>query len=263
MTIKEKLSFKVEGASAPHERDIEKPNEDRLFIDEERGIFILLDGVTRPHSEYVSHPYESAALDLGNIFIEEAYRFILDHISDSEPESILRGAVMKANLKIREYRNKFSCEEWEYYPSTLGFVVLLRDGVLHYVSVGDSIAVLVRRNAKMLFGREWALEAVDKLNLTKKERYEKYCNHPENHLSYTVFNGDDEVMRGLEYSFIDIHKGDVLFIASDGIGDYLKYEKSSDIIKMTPCEIIDRSGEYDRPPYAEYADDKTVIKLSF
>lgn len=262
MKLLEKLKFRVEGASAPHGRDIEKPNEDKLFFDEENGLFMVLDGVTRIHSEYVEHPYESAALDLGNIFIEEAYGYIKNHI-DEDPESILREAVRSANLKIREYRKQKSESEWGYYPSTLGIIGILRGNTLHFVSVGDSIAVLLRRDAKILFGREWALEAVDKLELSKEERYAKYCNHPKNPLSYTVFNGDEAVMDGLQYSFIDLHEGDTLIISSDGIGEYLKFEKNSDLISQSPLEMIKRSEKYDMPPFATYTDDKTVIKISF
>ncbi len=261
MKLLDKMKVKAQGISVPHGRDIPKPNEDKLLIDEERGIFIVLDGVTRPHEEYIMRPGESSALDLGNLFLDEAYGYILNNIENSDVEAILRGAVKAGNRRLRDYDVKSYTNDWTFYPSTLGIISILRDGVLHYVSAGDCIAVLIRRNAKMLFGREWTLEAVDKLNVTKQERYASYCNHPGNHLSYTVFNGGDEVMSGLGYSFIDIHEGDVLFIASDGIGDYIKYEKIGDLISQSPDEIIARSGKYDIPPYATYADDKTLIKL--
>lgn len=263
MKLLDKVKFRIECASAPHQREINKPNEDRLFIDEENGIFILLDGVTRIHKEYDEHPFESAALDLGNIFIEEAYPFIKNNLGHSNPERFLRDAVKVANAKIKEYRKRKSLTEWGFYPSTLGIIGIVCDGCLHYVSSGDCIGVLIRKNAKILFGREWTLEAVDKLNVSKKERYERYCNHPENHLSYTVFNGDEEVMAGLQYSFIDLHEGDTLLLASDGLGDYIKFEKNADLLRQTPAEIIALSSKYDLPPYAEYADDKTIIKLSF
>lgn len=263
MKLLERLRFKAEYTSVCHKRNITKPNEDRVLVDEERGIFILLDGVTRAHPEYESTPYESAAGDLGDIFIDLAYKYIVNNISDPEPENILRGAIKIANEKIREYRKRKSEEEWSYYPSTLGFVSIIRDGVLHYIATGDCLGVLIRRSVKILLGREWTLEAVDKLCVTKAERYSKYCNHPENRLSYTVFNGDDEVMDGIEYSFIDLHSGDTLLIASDGIGDYIKFEKSMDLILQTPEQMIANSEVYDRPPFAEYADDKTIIKLSF
>ncbi len=263
MKLLEKLRYKAEYYTKMHGREIPKPNEDRVLVDEERGIFIVLDGVTRVHEEYENAPYQSAAGDLGDIFIREAYRFIKENISESDPERILRGAINVANTEIREYRKVKSEEEWSYYPSTLGFVALVRDNTLHYIATGDCLAILIRRGTKILLGREWTLEAVDKLRLTKAERYALYCNHPENRLSYTVFNGDDEVMEALDYCFLDLHEGDTLLIASDGIGEYIKFEKSRDLLEQTPEEMIERSGIYDVPPFGEYIDDKTLIKLSF
>ena len=263
MKILEKIGCRIDFASAPHGRALEKPNEDKLLIDEENGIFIILDGVTRVHTEYERFPYESAALTVGEIFLDQAYGYIKSHIDEPDIEQMLKSAVKLANEKIREYRETRSLEEWKFYPSTLGIISILRGNTLHYLSVGDCMATLIRGSSKILFGRQFSLEAVDLNNVTKQERYSTYCNHPENHLSYTVFNGDEKVMEGLEYSFIDLHSGDVLLLASDGIASYIKYEKTSDIIKQSADEIISLSARYDQPPYAEYADDKSLIKLSF
>ena len=263
MKVLEKAKLVVDSVSVPHGREIEKPNEDKLLVDKENGIFIVLDGVTRVHAEYEATPFESAALDVSEIFLRHAYEYIKAHICDPDPKEILESAVMCGNLEVRKYREKKSLQEWEYYPSTVGIMAILRDGTLHYLCVGDCLGVLLRGSAKILFGRQFALEAVDLTHVSKKYRYDNLCNHPKNHLSYTVYNGDEEVMNGLDYSFIDLHEGDVVFLASDGIGNYLRYEKNADLIKQSADEIIALSGKYDIPPYAEYEDDKTLIKLLF
>ena len=259
----QKNALSVDFATAPHNRSLDKPNEDRHLIDTERGIFIVLDGVTRVHKEYSEHPYKSAAGEVGDIFLKEVYDYITNHLSDPSPRDILEGAVRLANKKIKEYRSKRSLEEWGFYPSTLGIISILRGRTLHYLCVGDCIAVLMRYNSKIIFGREFTLEAVDLHDVSKSDRYALYCNHPDNHLSYTVFNGDEVVMEGVEYSLIDIHEGDILLLASDGIADFIKYEKVRDLITMSAEDMINSSGKYDLPPYAEYADDKTLIKLQF
>ena len=258
-----KNALHVECATKPHGRGLDKPNEDRLLVDKERGIFIVLDGVTRPHSEYEAAPFESAAGEVGDIFLKEVYTYICDHLSDRSPRSILENAVKIANEKIKEYRDAKSESEWSFYPSTLGIISILRDKTLHYLCVGDCIGMLIRYNSKIIFGRELTVKAVDLVQATKNERYALYCNHPKNHLSYTVFNGDEVVMDGVQYSLIDLHEGDILFLASDGIADYLKYEKVIDLVTKSPESIIEDSGRYDAPPFASYADDKTLIKLQF
>ena len=263
MRLLEKLRYVVDFSTKPHTRELQKPNEDRLLVDAERGIYIVLDGVTRVHSEYEAAPFSSAAGDVGDIFIGEVYSYLTSHISEPDTERLLRCAAESGNRLVREYREKRSDTEWGFYPSVVGIISVLRDGRLHYLAVGDCLGVLLRGNSKILFARELPLEAVDMLDVSKDERYEKYCNHPENHLSYTVFSGHDEVMEGVEYSYIDIHEGDVIFLATDGIGSYLKYEKAADLRRLCAEEIIAGSGEYDAPPYATYADDKTLVKLSF
>ena len=263
MKLLEKIRCAVDSASVIHNRNISKPNEDRLIVDNERGIYIVLDGITRPHSEYRRHPNESMAGEVGDIFLSECYAYIKEHLDSGNPEKILRAATKSANEKLDEYRTKKSNVKWDFFPATIGIIALLSGSTLHYLCVGDSMGVLVRGNSKILFGKEFALEAVDMLSLSKKERYDHYCNHPENPLSYSVFNGDDFVAETAEYSFLDIHEGDTVFIATDGICNYLKFEKCADIVKQSADEIIASSSTYDAPPYARYADDKTLIKLSF
>lgn len=259
----EKLSFSVQGATKVNGREVPKPNEDRLFFDEKNGVFMLLDGVTRPDKEYIEAPGESAVGDIGDIVIDVAYRYIIDHLNESDPEKILRGAVGAANLLIKEYRQRKTEQEWGYLPSTIGIICLLRGRTLYYVCAGDCLGMLIRRGTKILFGKEWTLEAVDMLRMSKAERYAKYCNHPENTLSYTVFNGDDLVVDNLEYSYLDLHEGDTVILSSDGICNYLKYEKSATVLSQTPEEMIAQSAKYDELPFATYIDDKAMIKISF
>ena len=101
-----KNALHIEYATKPHGRELDKPNEDRLLVDRERGIFIVLDGVTRPHDEYEAAPYESAAGEVGDIFLKEVYTYICDHLSEHDPRKILENAVKIANEEIRRYRSK-------------------------------------------------------------------------------------------------------------------------------------------------------------
>ena len=229
MKILEKIGCSIDYAFVTHKRNLQKPNEDRLLIDKENGIVIILDGVTRVHQEYEETPYQSAAAEVGDIFLKTAHGYITEHKSEGNPEDILCGAIKAANEQIKFFRQKKSLEEWQFYPATLGIVSMLCEEQLHYAAVGDCLGVLLRGSSKMLFGKEFSLEAVDLNKVTKQERYAKYCNHPENRLSYTVYNGDEAVMSGVEYSFIHIYPGDMIILASDGIGEYLKYEKSSSL----------------------------------
>ena len=261
MKLMEKMAVTAACATAPNQRGLQKPNEDRFVCDPNNGIFIVLDGVTRVHKEYAQHPYQSAASDVAELFLKAVYAAILQDLQNPQPEALLKNAIRTANETLKPYRSQKSEEQWGFYPSATGFVSLLRDGVLYYAAAGDCLAVLLRGSGKQLLGSQWQLEAVDKLQVTKQERYGIYCNHPEAPLSYTVFSGHDTVADTTTYSFLDLHKGDTLLIASDGLANYLKYEPLATLLSQTPEEMIAASGRYDQPPFATYADDKTVIKL--
>lgn len=249
-------------ATAPNQRGLQKPNEDRLLCDAKHGIFIVLDGVTRVHEEYAQRPYESAAADVADLFLEAVYNALLADLQALDPEALLKNAIRTANKKILPYREQKTETQWGFAPSTTGLICLLRDSTLYYAAAGDCIGLLLRGSGKQLFGCQWQLEAVDKLQVTKQERYSRYCNHPESPLCYTVFNGDPSVADTATYSYLELHRGDTLLLASDGLANYLKYEPLTKLRSQTPTEMIADSAAYDQTPFESYADDKTIIKLT-
>lgn len=251
-------------ATASHNRTLPKPNEDRIFIDQSQGLFILLDGITRVHDEYFDAPYKSAACEINEIFIHGICDYF-DQYADAEQdiESLLREAVRYGNSQIAHYRSQKALEDWGFYPGTVGIVAYIHNNQLHYIYAGDCIGILLRNNAKICFGEQYAVAACDFLNPSKQERYSKYCNHPENTWSYTIFNGDDIVADWCEYAYIDLHKEDVILLASDGIRSYVRFEKPNVLKELSVEAMLDASEIYDVSPFAPYADDKAIIKILF
>lgn len=257
-----KIKCLVSSATIANNRDFNKPNEDYILYNEEYGIYILLDGVTRTHSEYTDGT--SAAFDAGKIFAERVYEYLIENISDIQEDdapAILKSAVIEGNIAIEKYRSKKSLQEWGYYPAAVGIVALIYNKTLHYICAGDSLGVILRGTSKIYFGEQQTIKAVDINRISKEIRYAEYCNHPEHDLSYALFNGDSSLVEAMEQSFIDIHPGDIIIFASDGVGNYIKYEKADKLKSVTPDEMTELSVVYDKPPYATYSDDKAVIKI--
>lgn len=254
------MRYICDWATKIHSRNLKKPNEDYIYADAEKGIFILLDGVTRVHSEYEERPMESAAADISEIFGNEAVRYISES-EDECAETVLREAVKSANRAVLEYRSRKTGDEWKYYPATLGIIALICNGRMHWFCAGDCLGAIIRGSSKLFFGNETVTAAVDLLKPEKRERYEKYCNHPENPLGYTVFNGDDGVEESGEYSFIDLCGGDTVILSSDGSARALLFEKCRALKGKSASEIADLSDKFDIPPFGEYGDDKAVIKI--
>ena len=255
------MKFSVETVSCINKRDIQKPNEDVIVADADRGIFILLDGVTRPHEEYREVPGASAARDASTVFAREAYAYLKEHSREKDKECLLRDAAACANSHLLSLRSGKSLAQWEFYPATLGILALIDDGVLHYLTVGDCMGVLFRGSSRILFGKEFSLEGVDLLRPSKAERYEKYCNQHPGFLSYTVFNGDESAPASAEYSFLRLEKGDTVLFATDGVGEMVKFEKQNVLTTASLEDLLVLSGKFDTDPFGKYADDKSMIRI--
>lgn len=257
------MKYTFDYCSVKHKRNLKKPSEDALYIDSERGIFILLDGVTRPHSEYDAAPYESAVCEVNKLFVSSVTEYLNFHLNDEDAEAVLRTAVRLGNEKISEYREIKSQSEWSYYPGTLGIISILRGSRLYYLSVGDCVGALIRSGSKLFFGTEMALDAISLNKPTKEERYRLYCNRPENPFSYTIYNGDVGVENTACFSYIDLAPGDFVILASDGISSFVKYEKAAALVNMSAEQMVAESEKFDTPPYADYADDKSIALIRF
>ena len=257
------MQYQATSGTRINERGLGKPNEDLLLVDQENHIFILLDGITRVHREYADLPGKSAALDVGEIFLQTAYAYMLAHLEEPDTDLMLRQAVLLGNAAILPYRQQKSLEQWQFYPGALGILSILRENRLHYAYLGDCLAAHVRGSEKSIFGRQEQLQTIAQMRVPKLEMYEKYCNHPESPLGYGIFNGDETVEALLDQGIRHITPGDTVILCSDGLGPYLCNTDVADLRQLSVDEILNASTAYDVPPFANYADDKTIIKLSF
>lgn len=261
MSKSEVFPGNIDMAWRTHARDIPKPWEDYMICDPENQIFVVLDGITRIHQEYFDCPDHSAACEVNAVFASAVMEYLAANREEASTERLLREAVRQGNRKIAVYREKKSLDEWGFYPGTLGIIAVVRGNRLHYLCNGDCIGLILRGNSKICFGEQLSLAALENMKVSKADRYRIYCNHPENELSYTIFNGDECVPETCEYAWIDLYPGDSVVLASDGIKNYMKYESVEVILNSSAEELIARSVKYDVPPFATYSDDKSVMKF--
>jgi serine/threonine protein phosphatase PrpC len=258
-----KLYLNMTSATRQNTRDFSKPNEDFLLTDEENGIFIILDGITRVHAEYDEIPGYSAAAEVNKLFSDVVYGYIKANLTKRDIRKVITDAMILGNQKIAQFRTQKPLDQWQFYPGTLGIVCVLRGRKLHYAYVGDCLGMLLRGSTKIFFGEQQTVKASDLHKPTKAERYDLYCNHPENELSYAIFNGDDTTAAGIESGWLDLYENDRVFLVSDGVAPYIRYENAAAMKDLTAQQILEASTKYDLPPYAKYADDKTAIVLQF
>ena len=257
------LTYQLFSASRINDRGLEKPNEDYFMVDRERNFFMLLDGITRVHQEYADAPGHSAACDVNQIFSEAAFAYFAENAGSADPNTLLRSAALAGNAALLYYRQQKPQEQWQFFPGTLGILAMLQKNRLYYAYTGDCMCTLLRQDSKLHFCQQGANQALEQLKVSKADRYEIYCNHPEHPLSYGIFNGDENVNQLLEQGSLELQRGDVLFLSTDGLSSYMRFTKADTLRNQTPEEILDASGIYDKPPFAAYADDKTLLKLVF
>lgn len=257
------LTYQVISAMRINDRGLGKPNEDFVLIDRENQIFILLDGITRVHQEYTDAPGKSAALDVSQLFAETAHAYIIAHLDEGTTDQLLHDAAVAGNKALLPYRSHRPLEQWQFYPGTLGILAMIRDGRLYFLYVGDCLGTLIRQGAKLHFAQQAQNEALEKMKISKADRYNIYCNHPEHPLGYGIFNGDESAEALFQQSSLELLPGDTLILCTDGLRDYIRCTRSRVLTGQTAEQMIASSAPFDAPPFASYADDKAVIKLTF
>ena len=259
----ETIRYCASSALLINNRGLQKPNEDYVLIDEKHNIFILLDGITRVHQEYLDRPGHSAACDVNRIFAETVHQYLVKHAAQMPAGQLLFEAAKHGNQALIEYRQQRTLEQWQFYPGTLGIIGLLQADRFYYLYVGDCLGTLIRNGAKLHFGQQGSSEALELMKVSKSQRYDLYCNHPEHPLGYGIFNGDSQACELFEQSHLSLMPGDTVILSTDGVARYIRYAKGCVLMGQTPEQMLEASQACDEPPFAKYADDKAIIKLTF
>ena len=271
-----KMKYKCEIAFEANKRNdicknAVKPMEDYHIFDDKNNIFIVFDGVTRPHEEYSKK--NSSAYEVSELFCNELYKNLLNICINDSIENIKKqiyNSAKKANEKVAIY-NEVN-KDLLFLPGTLGVMSMIINKKLYFGCIGDSFGTLLRDNLRIMFAepQTFNYNIIFNNKVKKKElctRDEKkifqynQVNHPDQKYSYGVINGDINAMDFFTVSHIDLYDDDVIILASDGLYSYINSTKVSEIKKLSANNIIESSVPYDSPPYNKYADDKTIIKI--
>lgn len=241
------VKYNSSAITIKNSKDINKPNEDYYLCDDEKGIYILVDGVSRDKIKGV-YPNPSPSFLVSKIFVESVYKFLLNSFS-ADIFGLLYDAIKKGNDEIKNYNDKI---KWEngFLPGTVGIIVIIRDDKLFYAYIGDCYGFIVNSDKHIFSKCQTENIAKHKKEFSAFEIRNKICNNVNHPYSYGVFNGDIRAMKFVNYGDIDVHEKDKIFLCSDGFSDIVKNFSGEKIYKMEIGEIIKNSKE---------CDDKTMI----
>lgn len=121
-----KYCVKVSCGSIKNTKQKDKPNEDCVFCDREKGIFILLDGVSRDNVEG-KYPIPSPVAEAVQILKESIYQRLIQ--SAGKPEDRLWKAIEEANKRVKQYN---LIRKFDFAAGAVGIIVLIINSWFYY-----------------------------------------------------------------------------------------------------------------------------------
>lgn len=241
--------YKSSSISIKNTKNIDKPNEDYFLCDDEYGIYLLVDGVSRDKISGI-YPNPSPSFDVSKLFVEFVYNFLKKNIkNDVEIIDLLQDAIRKGNKKIKEYNRK---RDWvnNFLPGTVGIIAVLQNDKLFFAYIGDCYGVVLNKTKTVFTNCQTEKIAENKGRFSAYEIRNEICNNKLHPYSYGVLNGDVRAMDFVIYNKIDIQSSDKILLCSDGFADIINDISDEELYKMTINQMVKKSNE---------KDDKTII----
>ena len=229
--------YKSSVLSITNTKVFNKPNEDFFLCDDNKKIYLMVDGVSRDKIGGL-YPNPSPSATVSKIFIDSAYEYFQDnYLAVEDEKSLLFNMVCYGNKQIELYNKQ---KEWinNFLPGTVGIIGIIKKQKFFYVYIGDCYGLIISHEKKMF--TKCQTQTIRNMICNNK-------NHP---YSYGVLNGDLRALDFLEYGYQSLYDNEKIFLCSDGFYDALSRLSAPMLYSMTPEQIAE---------YSEDTDDKTLI----
>lgn len=245
MLTSSKVSYK-------NQIDDDKPNEDGYLCDDQNGLYIIMDGVSRD-KENGKYPMPSPSAEVTKIFIESAYKFYISNKDKYPVEVLLSGMMAFGNCKIAESNN---CKHWvnNFLPGTVGIILIFcNPAKIAYAYIGDCYGAII--NHSLNFFTRCQTEGVTKnrKRFTRTEVRNNICNNIIHPYGYGVLNGSVAALSFVEYGERTLSQGDKIVLCTDGFADIFKATTSDTLYFASPYQLVQ---------YSSSLDDKTLIMIN-
>jgi len=197
-------------------------NEDSILIDEERGIFILADGMGGHNAGEVA---SRLAVDTAHDFLKERIGTMED---DEEILRILDAAVMKAHEAIKE---KADADAKLRGMGTTLVVLVVKNEKAYVCHAGDSRAYLMRDSLERLTKDHTVGDSYVEKGYMTREQVSPQQWHM---LTQALGVGNAPAT---DKKYVDLKTGDLLLVCSDGLTDMLTDKEIAAILKKDKNNI--------------------------
>ncbi len=253
-----------------------RPQEDFFVCDEKNGIYVVADGITRQEG-YLEG--SSAAAKFTETFCEKFHGTIVENMEENVADLYIMlsrsfGEAINLTKKTLEQEEEYRKMEQEakmlakekgvYYepPGCVFAVGVVNDGILYYGHVGDCAAMLCRKGQVVALTEpqtEYAFK-IAKVEKNRRLLYNEYVNNPNNVHGYGVVNGDIGANAFFKVSSIELIDGDCVFLASDGISDFLRINYA----EIQDCKTLNdvMRKQKNAKKSDNFLDDRTIIRIN-
>jgi len=259
-----------------------RPNEDYYLISSKHPLWAVADGITRTKNKK-GYPLNSGA----RLAAEEFCKTVINYLENNFKKANLRSVKKAFDLANRAIFNlnekyginkKINYLENDYF-STCGAAAFIKRNILFYGYVGDcGIRIYDKNNLLRLISIDdiSPLEELrDQKFRSEKERlifWRKFLrNKPKApYLTYGVFTGEPEVKHYYHLGKINLQKGDLILIYSDGA---FQFVKNLEFIKLLKKQLLKETNKFikkeiklqkiTKATEEKFFDDKTLISVLF
>jgi len=245
---RKKLTYLGFLANEKNLRRIKKLKEDAWETSLKYPIFTIADGVTLRGRSKEYYPIPSLALKAAKIFCQEAIKFSERNYQNFSLKEVKK--VFKlTNEKIKEFNKKrgitkrkkgFNYWDIDFYHCTAVFV-LIKNKKLYWGKICDSDIFVYDRKGNLKFQSPsggvfkrpgpWDKEMVQFQQGTPEREaqarrvYRNRLDKRNQPYGYGVLTGEKSALSYLNKGVINLTKGDIIFLFTDGFRDYFDLEK--------------------------------------
>jgi len=254
-------------------------NEDYCLTDDINKVYVLVDGISRSDRADYNNDKElvsNLSKKFSQTFMENYKSEISLKTNHKEMINLIKDSFEEGNNEVKKYNETLDLIN-EEAPGCVGVLCGIFKGYLYYGYFGDCSLFIIRDETRIIlgdnqtrcafevFGEEKNRMQLENIYINKKYKY-----------GYCVANGDPDAKDNLKTGYIKLEVGDIIFMCSDGISEYLLNADPLDYKNKPIKEIflngqrfkeeveikkknIDSDNQFEKIKY----DDRTIIRIEY
>lgn len=229
------------------------PPEDAFKVSKKYPIFAVADGVTlMDRDKNGSYPTPSGAKQVADAFCQNSVKWIEKNYQNLNIK-IMKEAFKSANKVIEEINDKagrtketINFFDFDFFHAT-GALAVIKENQLFYGRIHDCWITALDKNDKIKLSliEPWDWECGKRALARRPKNWKSLCvkektvyshKYERNRIwdndelaGYGVLTGEEAVLRYLETGSLDLEKGDIILVYTDGFEEYIKLKKFLEI----------------------------------